>query len=180
MPWQEIPEDKQIEEGDVIKTHHCIQAPEVPFNEVLASLGVEVGKFTGRINDELPGDCLEVRVVNRDLQRSEGLVVDGDECEFVYTVTHEVTRAPEECEPELQTASIVSTAATVALSALVVGLAITIVLHKTEQLFTGESGGTASVLVLAGLVAAVGYASGQVDDALEEHEETAHDAVQEV
>lgn len=165
MPWREIPQDTQLEEGDVIKTHYCVQAPEIPFNEVLASLSIEYGRLTGKINEELPGNCLEVRVVNRELERSSGVVVDGDECEFIYTITHEVTHAPEGCDPDLQTASIVTSAVAVALAALVTAFAITLVLHKTEQLLTGEASGPANLLVLAGLVAAVGYASGKIGDA---------------
>lgn len=154
--WQKVDPDTPVSEGDKLRTYHCIQAPDVPFNDLLARLSVEYSKLTNQINSNLP-DCAEVEVIETELRESSGVVVEGDECEFMYVTTYRVTKLEDDCEPV--TASAVGQALVIALAALIVLAGVSMTLYQAEKFLEAPGGGeTAANVSTAALLVAGAWA----------------------
>lgn len=141
--WVEVDDSGIVEEGDRVRVSYCVQALNIPFNDVITEFQITAAELTGQLNHEL--DCLETQVVGTDMSESQGVVVDGDECEFIYTVDLKVTGVDETCDEEQLRYSSIGIALRIVLAAVILG-GINLFVWQTERLLTGESGERISAL----------------------------------
>lgn len=164
--WKPVDPSEPLEAGDQVRIFHCVHAPDMPFDDVAATLSIQAAELTNQINQEL--DCMETEVVDTTLERSSGVVVEGDECEFLYISTVKIKSVNENCDPSQQKAGLVSSAILVSLSLVLVLAGISLVLWRTEKLFEGESGdnvsGPAGKIGTAALIAAGAFLISTADD----------------
>lgn len=140
--WEEVTPGETPEVGDTLRTAYCVHAPDVPFADLVAKFQTPSNEeIETQVNNEL--GCMTVQVSDTQLVESQGVVVDGNECEFLYVVTMDVTEVQENCEDddELQYATIPQVVI-VALAAVLVLAGISVVLWRTERLLSGDSGET--------------------------------------
>lgn len=168
MPWQEADPSDELEEGDVIRTHYCVAAPQIPYNDIYAQIVVSAGELTGRLNQELP-ECTDAEVRNTELIETDSNdppVVNGKTCDFTYVVESEITRKEQGCEV---TGELYASWIHVAIAAIAILLGISLVFHKMTQLFK-EAPESANRLTWAAVLAAGGYLISKGDDAFGDDE----------
>lgn len=157
--WVEVSGDERVEVGDRVRVFHCVQAPQIPFNDLISQfITIPVGELTGAINNNI--DCMETEVVDKQFIGETSVVVEGNECEALHMVELEVTSVDESCSDEELTYSALPAGIGLALSILIAGVGISLVLWRTESLLSGESGENFAlslpVLAIGGLVLLTG------------------------
>lgn len=166
MPWQETDPSNDLQEGDVVRTHYCVAAPQIPYNDIYAQIVVSAGELTGALNQQLP-ECTDAEVRNTELIENDPQdppVVNGKACDFTYVVESEITRMEPGCEVTgEQYASWIH----VALAAIAILLGLSLVFHKMTKL-SEQSPGSVSRITWAALLAAGGYIISQGDEAFGE------------
>lgn len=135
MPWEAVDDDEPLEEGDRVRTSTCVHTTDLPTSEVEARLLIETGQLTGTLNNQLP-DCMEAEVLSRDLIKSPGVVIEGNECEYLYVVEYQITSLDRPCA-EPATAGLLHTALLAALAILAVLLGLTLVIWRAEKFIEG-------------------------------------------
>lgn len=152
--WKEVDPDKEISEGDLIRTYHCVQAPNLLDSEIIARLSIDTAQLTGQLNQETPA-CMEAEVTDTELRDGAGTVVNGDECEYVYVTTMRVTKLEDGCR-DLDYNS-VGQLVVVALAAALVLAGIALVFYQAQKFISTDGGkeigtnvSTAAILVAGG------------------------------
>lgn len=164
--WQDVDPDESIEEGDLIRTYHCVQAPDLLDHEIVAKLSIEIGKLTGQLNNQTP-DCMEAEVIETDIVDGSGFVVEGDECEYLYVTTMEVTKLEDECR-SMKVGALGQFVIAALAAALVLG-GIALVFYQAQKFISTDGGKEIGQNVsTAALLAAGGWAftqfAGNEDD----------------
>lgn len=154
--WEPVDPSEGLSEGDLVKTYHCVQAPGLLDNEIIAKLSVELGTLTGQLNAETP-DCMETEVINTEIVDGAGTVVEGDECEFLYVTTMRITEMRPEGACQNYNTGALGQAVILALSAALVLGGIALVFYQARKFISTDGGSeigqnvsTAALLVAGG------------------------------
>lgn len=166
--WQPVDPSEELHEGDLVKTYHCVQAPGLLDNEIIAKLSVEIGQLTGQMNAKTP-DCMETEVINTEIIDGAGTVVEGDECEFLYVTTMRITEMRPEGACQDYNTGALGQAVVLALAAALVLGGISLVFYQAQKFISTDGGAEIGQNVsIAALLVAGGWAftqfAGSEDD----------------